>query len=59
MKSNLGHLDQASGVAGLIKTALSLKHAMIPPSLHFERPNPKIDFAGLDAGAKMFVGLEG
>lgn len=45
VKSNLGHLDSAAGVAGLIKTVLALKHKMIPPSLHFERPNPKIDFA--------------
>ncbi len=46
VKSNFGHLDTAAGVAGLIKTALSLKHRMIPPSLHFENPNPAIDFTG-------------
>jgi amino acid adenylation domain-containing protein len=45
LKTNLGHLDAASGIAGLIKTVLSLKHGLIPPSLHFHRPNPKIDFA--------------
>jgi acyl transferase domain-containing protein len=45
VKSNIGHLDAAAGVAGLIKTVLSLQNRMIPPSLHFERPNPKIDFA--------------
>jgi amino acid adenylation domain-containing protein len=45
VKSNLGHLDIAAGVAGLIKTVLALQHEAIPPSLHFERPNPKIDFA--------------
>jgi thioester reductase-like protein len=45
VKSNIGHLDQAAGVAGLIKTALMLKHAMLPPSLHFQHPNPQIDFA--------------
>jgi len=44
VKSNFGHLDAAAGVAGLIKTILALKHRMIPPSLHFERPNPEIDF---------------
>ncbi|MCA1592426.1 MAG: SDR family NAD(P)-dependent oxidoreductase, partial [Acidobacteria bacterium] len=44
-KTNLGHLDTAAGVAGFIKTVLALKHKMIPPSLHFEQPNPKIDFA--------------
>ncbi len=45
IKSNLGHLDAAAGVAGLIKTVLALKHRQIPPSLHFETPNPEIDFA--------------
>ena len=45
VKSNIGHLDAASGVAGLIKTVLALQHRQIPPSLHFERANPRIDFA--------------
>ncbi|MES1242158.1 MAG: amino acid adenylation domain-containing protein, partial [Acidobacteriota bacterium] len=45
VKSNVGHLDAAAGVAGLLKTVLSLQHGEIPPSLHFERPNPQIDFA--------------
>ncbi len=44
VKTNLGHLDAAAGVTGFIKTVLSLKHRMIPPSLHFEQGNPKIDF---------------
>ncbi len=44
VKSNLGHLDVAAGVAGLIKTVLALEHGEIPPSLHFEQPNPRIDF---------------
>ncbi|HVF89344.1 MAG TPA: type I polyketide synthase, partial [Blastocatellia bacterium] len=44
VKTNIGHLDAAAGVAGLIKTILSLKNRMLPPSLHFERPNPVIDF---------------
>ena len=45
VKSNIGHLDAAAGVAGLIKTVLALKHRLLPPSLHYEQPNPKIDFA--------------
>lgn len=45
VKSNFGHLDAAAGVAGLIKTTLALEHKEIPPSLHFETPNPKINFA--------------
>jgi len=45
LKTNLGHLDSAAGVCGLIKTVLALEHRQIPPSLHFERPNPQIDFA--------------
>ncbi|HYO16606.1 MAG TPA: type I polyketide synthase, partial [Thermoanaerobaculia bacterium] len=42
VKSNFGHLDTAAGMAGLIKTALALKHGQIPPTLHFERPNPEL-----------------
>ncbi|MGA9994163.1 MAG: beta-ketoacyl synthase N-terminal-like domain-containing protein [Pyrinomonadaceae bacterium] len=45
VKTNIGHLDAAAGVAGLIKTVLALKHKQIPPSLHFEEPNPNIDFS--------------
>ncbi len=45
VKTNIGHLDSASGIAGLIKTVLALTHRQLPPSLHFEQPNPKIDFA--------------
>ncbi len=45
LKTNIGHLDVASGVCGLIKTSLSLKNAMLPPILHYREPNPKIDFA--------------
>jgi acyl transferase domain-containing protein/acyl carrier protein len=46
VKSNIGHLDPASGIAGLIKTALMLEHQWLPPSLHYSIPNPQIDFAG-------------
>lgn len=45
LKSNVGHLVIAAGVAGLIKTALALHHRRIPPSLNFKSPNPNIDFA--------------
>ncbi|MDT5268241.1 MAG: hypothetical protein QOH49_427, partial [Acidobacteriota bacterium] len=45
VKTNIGHLDTAAGVAGLIKTVLALKHRELPPSLHFETLNPKIDFS--------------
>src|SRR5437016_4174021 len=45
VKSNIGHLDAAAGIAGLIKTVLALQHQQLPPSLHFRRSNPKIDFA--------------
>lgn len=44
VKTNIGHLDAAAGVAGLIQTVLALKHKSIPPSLNFEQPNPEIDF---------------
>lgn len=45
VKTNVGHLAAAAGVAGLIKTVLALENKLIPPSLHFEQPNPEIDFA--------------
>ncbi len=45
VKSNIGHTDSAAGVAGLIKTVLSLKNKTLYPSLHFSTPNPRIDFA--------------
>ncbi|WP_420005369.1 type I polyketide synthase [Arenibacterium sp. LLYu02] len=44
VKTNIGHLDTAAGVAGFVKTALALKHQSLPPSLGFEKPNPTIDF---------------
>jgi phthiocerol/phenolphthiocerol synthesis type-I polyketide synthase E len=43
VKSNLGHLSQAAGVVGLIKTVLALEHRMIPPTINFESLNPAID----------------
>jgi amino acid adenylation domain-containing protein len=44
VKTNVGHLEAGAGMAGLIKTALALKHRKIPPSLHFTQPNPEIPF---------------
>ena len=44
VKSNIGHLSWAAGMAGLIKTVLALKHKQLPASLHFNEPNPRIDF---------------
>ncbi len=48
VKTNLGHLEPASGLAGLIKSVLVLKHHALPPSLHLTTPNPNIDFTGLN-----------
>ncbi len=45
IKTNIGHLDAAAGVAGFIKTVLALEHGELPPNLHFSTPNPEIDFA--------------
>ena len=44
VKSNIGHLDAAAGVTGLIKAALSLEHRRLPPTLHYRHPNKQIDF---------------
>ena len=44
VKTNVGHLDAAAGIAGLIKTVLALAHKRLPPSLHYVRPNPRIPF---------------
>src|SRR6185436_4374558 len=46
IKTNIGHLDAAAGVAGFLKALLAVERGTIPPSLHFEQPNPEIDFAG-------------
>lgn len=47
VKTNMGHLETASGVVGLIKAILVLKHGQIPGSIHFTEPNPHIDFKAL------------
>ena len=44
VKANIGHLDAAAGISGLIKAALVLKNRQIPPLVHFQKPNPKINF---------------
>ena len=66
VKTNVGHLETASGMAGLMKAILCLKHHAVPKTLHFETPNPAIDFIGgrlrvvdcltpLDGGAEPLV----
>ena len=45
VKTNIGHLDTAAGVCGLIKAVLCLHHRTLPPSLHFRTPNPRLDLA--------------
>ena len=48
VKTNIGHLEPASGLAGLLKAVMALEHDILPPSLHFDTPNPDIDFEGLN-----------
>ncbi|WP_327095841.1 type I polyketide synthase [Nocardia vinacea] len=56
VKTNIGHLEGASGIAGLIKTVLSLTHRKLVPSLNFETPNPRIPFE--DLGLRVVTGTE-
>ncbi len=55
-KSNIGHTESAAGVAGLIKTALALKHRHLPASIHIEQPNPNIPFADLGLAVQRTAG---
>jgi amino acid adenylation domain-containing protein/non-ribosomal peptide synthase protein (TIGR01720 family) len=61
VKSNIGHLEGAAGVASLIKAALVLQHGAIPPSLHFSSPNPAIDWSssGLQVATALMPWPEG
>ena len=55
-KTNIGHLESAAGIAGLIKVVLSIQHRQIPPSLNFERPNPYIPFEELNLKVQRSLG---
>jgi phthiocerol/phenolphthiocerol synthesis type-I polyketide synthase C len=69
VKTNIGHTEPASGLAGLMKAMLALEHDLAPKSLHFDKPNPNIDFTGLNLlvtgepttlprdGGRRFVGV--
>ncbi|MCU1647868.1 MAG: ppsC 2 [Nocardia sp.] len=68
IKTNIGHLEAAAGIAGLVKAVLCLEHGMVPPSLHSEVPNPDIAFdelnlrivrehTALPAGADVHIGV--
>jgi amino acid adenylation domain-containing protein len=48
VKSNIGHLESCAALAGLVKTVECLERAQIPPQMHFETPNPKIDFSNVE-----------
>ncbi|KOV10754.1 hypothetical protein ADK60_37065 [Streptomyces sp. XY431] len=56
VKTNVGHLEGAAGVVGLIKTVLSIEHRELPASLNFERPNPAIDLDGLGLRVQQVLG---
>jgi myxalamid-type polyketide synthase MxaB len=56
VKTNFGHLEAAAGAASLIKVALALRHRLIPPSLHFQTPNPHIPFRDLPLRVQQGLG---
>ncbi|MER6633830.1 beta-ketoacyl synthase N-terminal-like domain-containing protein, partial [Streptomyces sp. NPDC000987] len=55
-KTNVGHLEAAAGIAGLIKTVLAVRHRELPPSLHHETPHPAIDLEALRLRVQTFTG---
>ncbi|MFF1903682.1 beta-ketoacyl synthase N-terminal-like domain-containing protein, partial [Kitasatospora sp. NPDC058218] len=55
-KTNVGHLEGAAGIVGLLKTVLAIEHRELPPSLNFAEPNPDIDFAGLNLRVQTALG---
>ncbi|HEY3566281.1 MAG TPA: type I polyketide synthase, partial [Thermoanaerobaculia bacterium] len=59
IKSNVGHLNTAAGIAGLIRAVLALENATIPPTVGFERPNPQVDFGPFHVPAKAMPWPEG
>jgi acyl transferase domain-containing protein/acyl carrier protein len=56
VKTNIGHLEAAAGMAGLIKVALATHHGLLPRSLHFQAPNPNIDFEGMHLAVQSETG---
>ena len=56
VKTNIGHLEPAAGIAGLIKVALAIKNRALPKSLHFNVPNPEIPFGDLDLRVQSELG---
>jgi acyl transferase domain-containing protein len=56
VKTNIGHLEPAAGVAGIIKVALAMKHGLIPRNLHFREPNPEIPFDELHLRVQQELG---
>jgi acyl transferase domain-containing protein len=57
VKPNIGHLEGAAGVAGLIKGVLTLEHAKIPPNINFEVANPDIDFKNWKVKVRIYLSL--
>lgn len=53
VKSNIGHLEAAAGMAGLIKVLLSIRHKQLPPSIHFHKANPNIDWNKVEVVNKL------